>query len=194
MRGVYTATLCIVLLVWSLSVNGEFLDALILKDVAKEYEDTGETDPGWTEFELVEKYRYRTPEGGTWIVPKGYVVDGASIPKSTWSIIGGPWSGRYRNAAVLHDWMCDETISNSNYVHRLFYDVLLESGVNTIKAKIMYIAVRKYGPQWEKATGFGLKPEVYRPVFDQSEFDALVDQVRQKNSSIDQINNLIDNY
>jgi hypothetical protein len=38
-----------------------------------------------------------------WPVPKGAEVDGASIPKPFWSIIGGPYEGKYRDASIIHD-------------------------------------------------------------------------------------------
>ena len=36
-------------------------------------------------------------------VPYGFISDGASIPKFVWSIVGSPWTGRYVQAAVVHD-------------------------------------------------------------------------------------------
>ena len=39
------------------------------------------------------------------IVPQGYLTDGASVPRIFWSFFP-PW-GRYGQAAVLHDWLCE---------------------------------------------------------------------------------------
>jgi len=39
----------------------------------------------------------------TWIVPKGFITDGASIPRPAFSIAGGPYSDTYVYAAFLHD-------------------------------------------------------------------------------------------
>src|SRR6266699_1422527 len=52
---------------------------------------------------LLSELRYTDPQGVVWIAPAGSVVDGASIPRSLWSIMGGPFEGKYRNASVLHD-------------------------------------------------------------------------------------------
>lgn len=41
--------------------------------------------------------------GGTWEVEAGMVTDGASIPRFWWRLIGPPFAGRYRAAAVWHD-------------------------------------------------------------------------------------------
>jgi uncharacterized protein DUF1353 len=51
---------------------------------------------------LVESFAYIDSSGRTWRVPSGVQVDGASIPQVFWSIIGGPFEGRYRNASIIH--------------------------------------------------------------------------------------------
>ncbi len=41
-----------------------------------------------------------------WVnVPKGYLTDGASVPRAMWSIIP-PW-GNYGQAAIVHDYLCE---------------------------------------------------------------------------------------
>src|SRR5215471_10875317 len=49
---------------------------------------------------LVTELRYTDPKGKVWVAPAGSVTDGASIPRYLWSIMGGPFEGQYRNAAV----------------------------------------------------------------------------------------------
>lgn len=39
------------------------------------------------------------------VVPQGFLTDGASVPRVFWGLIP-PW-GRYGQAAVLHDWLCE---------------------------------------------------------------------------------------
>lgn len=36
-------------------------------------------------------------------VKKGFDFDGASIPRSMWSVYGNPLSGKFRIAALVHD-------------------------------------------------------------------------------------------
>lgn len=134
--------------------GGYFEGQLKLLDVAEQHEGMGHFDPGYTEFQLLQDYSYRDNDGTLWTVPAGTVVDGASIPKRVWSVIGGPWSGRYRNAAVIHDWMCAEQLLNSDFVHKIFYEAMLANGVSAYTAYIMFEAVRRFGPQWEE-TPFG---------------------------------------
>ena len=43
---------------------------------------------------------------GRWVhIPEGYLTDGASVPRLFWSIIP-PW-GRYGQAVVVHDFLCE---------------------------------------------------------------------------------------
>src|SRR5262245_19425098 len=67
----------------------------------------GETITKWNSdgrtMTLLGELRYTDPHGEEWIAPIGSIVDGASIPRYLWSIMGGPFEGKYRNASVLHD-------------------------------------------------------------------------------------------
>ncbi|THK35602.1 DUF1353 domain-containing protein [Ensifer sp. MPMI2T] len=101
---------------------------------------------------LLETYTYLDPVGQVWTVPADTVVDGASIPQIFWSVIGGPLEGKYRNASVIHDFYCDQKTRPWQSVHRVFFDAMQESGVEALKAKIMYYAVYTFGPRWETIT------------------------------------------
>jgi hypothetical protein len=57
---------------------------------------------------VVNTFRYfiGSPNSKMWVeVPKGYLTDGASIPRPFWNILP-PW-GRYGQAAIVHDYLCD---------------------------------------------------------------------------------------
>lgn len=84
-----------------------------------------------------------------WNVPKSAAVDGASIPRFLWTLIGGPWDGAYRKASVIHDWYCFRRSKPWQSVHRMFFDAMLASGVGQKKAKVMYLAVYYRGPRWD---------------------------------------------
>lgn len=77
------------------------------------------------------------------------MVNGASIPKRVWDLVGGPWSGKYRNASVIHDWMCQTQAESWQVTHALFKEAMLTSGVDPLKADVMYAAVILGGPRWE---------------------------------------------
>ena len=97
---------------------------------------------------LVKPFAYISVQGRAWRVPKDAIVDGASIPRALWSLIGGPFEGRYRNASIIHDWFCDVRTRAWQDVHKVFYEALLASGVSRSRAMLMYAAVRRFGPRW----------------------------------------------
>lgn len=97
---------------------------------------------------LAEVFGFLDPKGKRWPVPKHAQVDGASIPKALWSVMGGPFEGKYRDASVIHDYYCSVRIEPWQDVHRVFYDAMLASAVSISRAKLMYAAVYFSGPRW----------------------------------------------
>lgn len=118
---------------------GEFRGRLVLEEVS---------DGNSAAFKLVEDFTFVDSGARIWTAPRGTIVNGASIPKYFWSIIGGPWSGHYRRASVIHDHFCQTRSRSWIDVHRVFYEAMIASGVSEIKAKLMYFAVYRYGPRW----------------------------------------------
>src|SRR5881394_2420659 len=98
---------------------------------------------------LLSELRYTDPEGVVWIAPAGSVVDGASIPRSLWSLMGGPFEGKYRNASVLHDVAYDQKNRPHEVCDRMFYNAMRCSGVSAVEAGTMYYALRKFGRHWK---------------------------------------------
>nr|WP_175657866.1 DUF1353 domain-containing protein [Burkholderia vietnamiensis] len=109
---------------------------------------------------LKRPFGYVQESGREWPVPAETVVDGASIPRVFWSLIGGPFEGRYRDASIVHDYYCDVRTCSWQDTHRVFYEAMLCSGVATPKAKVMYYAIYRFGPRWT----FG--PTATAPGFD----------------------------
>lgn len=114
----------------------------------------GSVQTEWIESDrkmrLLAPFTYIDPKGVEWTAPSGWVIDGASIPVFAWSIIGGPYNGRYRNASVIHDVACDQQTQPWEQVHETFYWAMLASGVEAWRAKVMYAAVYHFGPRWER--------------------------------------------
>ncbi len=100
-------------------------------------------------WRLHEGFTYRRTRKGEWIiiqVPAGFVTDFASVPKVFHSIL--PAWGRYGKAAVIHDYMYQDTDSpwlTRKMADELFYGAMLVSGTKPWKAKVMYWAVRLFG-------------------------------------------------
>lgn len=103
------------------------------------------------EMELLQDFSYTDPSGRTWTAKAGYKTDGASIPPVFWSLVGAPFEGDYRMAAVIHDWYCFTEEQPWQDVHRVFYYASLAGGVTEAKAKLLYAAVMWGGPKWGKA-------------------------------------------
>jgi hypothetical protein len=103
-------------------------------------------------MKLLEQFRYIDPKKVEWDAPAGWIIDGASIPQFAWSITGGPFEGKYRNASVIHDVACDKKERPWEAVHEAFYNAMRASDVEKAKAKIMYAAVYHFGPRWPLKT------------------------------------------
>jgi hypothetical protein len=102
-------------------------------------------------MQLKRPYAWHAQDGESWPVPAEAIVDGASIPQPFWSVIGGPFEGLYRDASIIHDYYCDMQTRAWQSTHRMFYQAMRCSGVGSIKAKIMYYAVYRFGPRWALA-------------------------------------------
>ncbi|MBU3078927.1 DUF1353 domain-containing protein [Sphingomonas quercus] len=105
---------------------------------------------------LLAPISYTRPDGSAWPVPLGSALDGASIPRVFWSLIGGPFEGRYLNASIVHDHYCDARSRPWRDTHRMFHDAMRCSGVSAVQAKIMFYAVYRFGPRWN-APGVALE-------------------------------------
>jgi hypothetical protein len=119
---------------------------------------------------LVQPFGYVDSLGRRWEVPAEWVVDGASIPSPLWSIIGSPWTGKYRNASVVHDYFCDTKSRGWEHTHRVFYEAMLTSGVELRLAKLMYFAVYRFGPRWDAGI-LGCRPGGHCMLEDRLPFD-----------------------
>ena len=105
--------------------------------------------PDGRNMQLTQRFAYIDPRGKEWIAPKGAVINGASIPGSLWSVVGGPYEGQYRHASVIHDVGCEDMTSKWEDVHFMFYEACRCGGVSEAKAKTMYYAVYNFGPRWQ---------------------------------------------
>lgn len=100
------------------------------------------------ECELIYDFSYIDPKGIGWQASAGLKTDGASIPRWAQPFVGGAWDEQFIRAAVIHDWYCLRTVRARRATHRMFYDALVESGVNRAKALTMYYAVLVGSHMW----------------------------------------------
>lgn len=99
-------------------------------------------------MELVEEFSYVDPRGKKWLAKPGAQLDGASIPRAFWSVVGGPYEGPYRNASIVHDTECAAKTEKSDHVHLMFYEACRCGGLSEADAKMLYTAVYHFGPKW----------------------------------------------
>jgi hypothetical protein len=109
------------------------------------------------EMRLVEDFAYVDPSGVRWDAPAGSVVDGASIPRPFWSVVGSPFTGRYRTASVLHDVAADRRDRGWRATHRMFYTAARLAGTDSVRAKQMYGTLHHCGPRWGADPGRRLR-------------------------------------
>jgi hypothetical protein len=109
---------------------------------------TGTWDDDGRNMRLVEDFAFVDPHGKRWHAPTGSVINGASIPRVFWSVIGGPFEGRFRNASVVHDAACEAQVAPWQDVHRMFYNAMRCARVGEGKAQTMFWAVYQFGPRW----------------------------------------------
>lgn len=99
-------------------------------------------------MELTRDFSFVDGKGKKWVAPAKSVIDGASIPRFFWRIIGSPFNGLYRRASVIHDVYCVTKSESHEKVHKMFYNAMRADGVSKNKAKAMYWAVKYGGPKW----------------------------------------------
>jgi hypothetical protein len=124
-----------------------------------------------SEFAFVDSSRYR------WEAHPGDKVDGTSIPEAVWSsVVGTPFVGDVRRASVVHDLACDRREQTSKRAHRMFYEAMLADGTSKERAILFYIAVRLFGPRWDREHRFPAAP-IDERMIDFDELEAALDKI-----------------
>jgi hypothetical protein len=133
---------------------------------------------------LLNELRYTDPYGEVWVAPAGSRVDGASIPRVFWTIIGGPFEGKYRNASVLHDVAYEEKKKPWQEVERMFYNAMRASGVGPVTAKTMYYSLVRHGRHW-KNPGVSAAEPTERPK--PADVEQVQEWIRASDPSLEQL-------
>jgi hypothetical protein len=100
----------------------------------------------WGEWTLLEPLTFRDIT-----VPAGFTCDGASVPRPLWWFL--PTWGRHSRAAVVHDYLCRLARSGTPHVaapnrakaDAVFFDAMVECGVNITVRWLVWLAVRIAG-------------------------------------------------
>lgn len=130
---------------------------------------------------LLEEYVYEI-NGYLIRVPKSFITDGASVPKSLqW--LYNPY-GKYINAAVVHDYLYstyNNTGINRKLADKIFKFIMKETEVNKSTINKFYKAVRLFGEMsWQdKIENEGYKDK------------AIIDKTREANEYYEHWNNIL---
>jgi len=106
------------------------------------------------QLELVKDYSINLIEVGITQkvkIHRGFVWDGASIPRVFWLTIGGPYHPKFSVAGLVHDYLYRTQPLPRKEADEIFYRLLRFNGVSYITAKRMYLGVRTGGIfPWKK--------------------------------------------
>lgn len=91
---------------------------------------------------LLEDFAYVDPDGRKWNAPQGSVINGASIPRPLWSLVGSPYTDDYRRASVVHDVACNTPGVERKDADVMFYHACLAGGCSVAQARQLYAGVR----------------------------------------------------
>jgi len=94
---------------------------------------------------VLDELTYTDPDGRAWKVPAGFVTDGASIPPEFWGLLGSPFTGLYRVAAVFHDAAYATLGVGKGAADNMLFEAMLELGCERWKADAIYEGVRLGG-------------------------------------------------
>jgi Protein of unknown function (DUF1353) len=140
-----------------------------------------ENDRPDRQMRVLEEFTFRDSDGRMWRTPTNCLVDGASIPRALWTLVGSPFTGDYRRASIVHDKACDDAGGNPaarRAADRMFYHACRAGGCSVRESTLLYVGVRMGAlsdstPIWREATANEDRgPEVARtPAEDRFEVD-----------------------
>ncbi len=94
------------------------------------------------DMRLLEDFSFTDPDGRVWPAPTGSVINGASIPRALWALVGSPYTDDYRRASVVHDVACDTPSVNRKEADVMFYHACRAGGCSASQARTLYAGVR----------------------------------------------------
>lgn len=137
-------------------------------------------------MQLLEPFSYQDPKDRLWAVESGYTIDGASIPRALWSLIGSPYTGNYRRASIVHDKACDGAdAAQRRAADRMFFYACRCGGCSWVEAMALYIGVRiganlQRVAAWQSGASVGARTDFLRSAADdriEADFRIIFEQV-----------------
>jgi len=114
---------------------------------------SGEPETAWLtqagtpdrDMRLLRDISFTDPAGTRWSAPAGSVIDGASIPRALWTVVGSPYTGDCRRASIVHDIACVQAAGDRDQrraADRMFFHGCRADGCSIRQAAILYLGVR----------------------------------------------------
>lgn len=100
---------------------------------------------GITKIRLTKSIIFIGNDGRKYIIPEGYVSDGASVPRFFWRILSPCIDGRTLPASIIHDFEYKHKIGTRAGADKDYYARLVADGYPRVKAAATYIGVRAGG-------------------------------------------------
>lgn len=93
---------------------------------------------------LLSTFVWRDPVCGVIEVPKGFIFDGATIPRLAWTLIGvTPYDNDIIHAAVVHDWLYATRSLSRKLSDDVFKRIMLtERRLNRFSIRLIFRSVR----------------------------------------------------
>lgn len=145
---------------------------------------------------LVENFSFTRASGETWPVPAGSVVDGRSMTPLFVRLLGHPFEGGFRRAAIVYDYAAKQQSQTWRAAQQMFFEASIVEGMLPVEAKVMYLLINATGPRWvvrgesscfSECHHTGDAELVWRPVVDDDPVVALISFVRDEDPSLEQI-------
>jgi len=96
-------------------------------------------------IELCKSIRFTSSDNIEIKVPKGFVCDGASIPRAFWHVVGHPF-GAYLRQAIIHDFLYRTQPCSRKVADRIFDEALAQNiQVGRLTRFALYRGVRLFG-------------------------------------------------
>ena len=136
---------------------------------------------------LLQPLSYTDKNGREWKVPTGAELNGATIPRALWSIVGSPYVGLYRRASIVHDFYVGEggnddvSYRERRKADKMFFRACRTDGVKRKAAIVLYLGVSV--GSWasrKNMKGFNLPESLMEEEMDEQEIKKIDKEIQEK--------------
>lgn len=143
---------------------------------------------------LLADFGFEDSTGRQWLAKRGAVLDGRSFAPLFERLIGLPFHGEHRRAAILHDYFSQQLDQEWKEVRRMYYEALIAEGMDERQAKTDYAVAMATSERWEQVDSgcynhchTTATPLRWKPDITQAELQPVLDLVDKARPSVDDI-------